>query len=133
MVGKPNSGKSLLFNQLTGMRQKVANFPSVTVELISGTFDEYQLIYFPGTYSLKRLSKDEELAIEKLHEAMHNDDTLLIVCNLDATHLERSLVFGLQVRDLAFEHNKGVIFALNMINEMQRFRHHIDTKKLGHE
>ncbi|MFT6284358.1 MAG: ferrous iron transport protein B [Arenicella sp.] len=37
---------------------------------------------------------------------MHNDDTLLIVCNLDATHLERSLVFGLQVKDLAFEHNK---------------------------
>jgi ferrous iron transport protein B len=51
LVGKPNYGKSLLFNQLTGMRQKVANFPGVTVELKSGKFDEYQLICFPGTYS----------------------------------------------------------------------------------
>lgn len=131
LVGKPNSGKSLLFNQLTGMRQKVANFPGVTVELKSGKFDEYQLVDYPGTYSLKSLSKDEELAIEKLHEAMHNDDTSLIVCNLDATRLERSLVFGLQVRDLAFEHNKGVIFALNMIDEVQRFGHQIDTAKLA--
>lgn len=131
LVGKPNSGKSLLFNQLTGMRQKVANFPGVTVELKSGKFDQHQLIDFPGTYSLKSLSKDEELAIEKLHEAMHDQNTSLVVCNLDATRLERSLVFGLQVRDLALEHNKGVIFALNMIDEVQRFGHNIDTQKLG--
>jgi ferrous iron transport protein B len=97
------------------MRQKVANFLGVTVELKSGKFDEYQLVDFSGTYSLKRLSRDEGLAIEKLQEAMHSDDTSLIVCNLDATRLERSLVFGLQVRDLAFVHNKGVIFALNMM------------------
>ena len=51
LVGKPNSGKSLLFNQMTGMRQKVANFPGVTVELKSGKFDQYQLVDFPGTYS----------------------------------------------------------------------------------
>lgn len=131
LVGKPNSGKSLLFNQLTGLRQKVANFPGVTVELKSGKFDNYQLIDFPGTYSLKSLSRDEELAIEKLHEAMHSEDTSLIVCNLDATRLERSLVFGLQVRDLALQHNKGIIFALNMIDEVQRFGHQIDTAELA--
>ncbi|WP_340676676.1 ferrous iron transporter B [Paraglaciecola sp.] len=131
LVGKPNSGKSLLFNQLTGMRQKVANFPGVTVELKSGKFDQYQLVDFPGTYSLKSLSRDEELAIEKLHEAMHSDDTALIICNLDATRLESSLVFGLQVRDLAQQHNKGVIFALNMIDEVQRFGHNIDTVELA--
>jgi ferrous iron transport protein B len=131
LVGKPNSGKSLLFNQLTGMRQKVANFPGVTVELKSGKFDDYQLVDFPGTYSLNSLSRDEELAIEKLHEAMRSDDTSLIICNLDATRLERSLVFGLQVRDLAFEHNKGIVFALNMIDEVQRFGHHIDTEQLA--
>lgn len=131
LVGKPNSGKSLLFNQMTGMRQKVANFPGVTVELKSGKFDQYQLVDFPGTYSLKSLSRDEELAIEKLHEAMHSEDTALIVCNLDATRLERSLVFGLQVRDLAQQHDKGVIFALNMIDEVQRFGHNIDTAKLA--
>lgn len=131
LVGKPNSGKSLLFNQLTGMRQKVANFPGVTVELKTGKFSEYQLVDYPGTYSLKSLSKDEELAVEKLHEAMHNPDTSMVVCNLDATRLERSLVFGLQVRDLAFEHNKGVIFALNMIDEVHRFGHQIDIDKLS--
>ncbi|MDP5129551.1 MAG: ferrous iron transporter B [Paraglaciecola sp.] len=133
LVGKPNSGKSLLFNQLTGMRQKVANFPGVTVELKSGKFDQYQLVDFPGTYSLQSLSRDEELAIAKLHEAMHSDDTSLIVCNLDATRLERSLVFGLQVRDLAFQHNKGLIFALNMIDEVSRFGHHIDTEQLAQD
>ncbi|MEP7704634.1 ferrous iron transporter B [Paraglaciecola sp. 25GB23A] len=131
LVGKPNSGKSLLFNQLTGMRQKVANFPGVTVELKSGKFNNYQLIDFPGTYSLNSLSRDEELAIAKLHEAMHSDETALIICNLDATRLERSLVFGLQVRDLALQHKKGVIFALNMIDEVQRFGHHIDTEQLA--
>jgi ferrous iron transport protein B len=131
LVGKPNSGKSLLFNQLTGMRQKVANFPGVTVELKSGKFNNYQLIDFPGTYSLNSLSRDEELAIAKLYEAMHSDETALIICNLDATRLERSLVFGLQVRDLALQHNKGVIFALNMIDEVQRFGHHIDTEQLA--
>ncbi|WP_158967643.1 ferrous iron transporter B [Paraglaciecola sp. L3A3] len=131
LVGKPNSGKSLLFNQLTGMRQKVANFPGVTVELKSAKFDQYQLVDFPGTYSLKSLSRDEELAIQKIHEAMHNEKTSLVVCNLDATRLESSLVFGLQVRDLALEHNKGVIFALNMIDEVQRFGHNIDTEQLS--
>jgi ferrous iron transport protein B len=131
MVGKPNSGKSLLFNQLTGMRQKVANFPGVTVELKSGKFDQNNLIDFPGTYSLKGMSRDEEIAIEKLHEAMHNEETTLVICNLDATRLERSLVFGLQVRDLAFEHNKGLMFALNMIDEVERFSHFIDTDELA--
>ncbi|MFQ3196755.1 MAG: ferrous iron transport protein B [Paraglaciecola sp.] len=133
LVGKPNSGKSLLFNQLTGLRQKVANFPGVTVELKSGTLGEYQLVDFPGTYSLSSLSRDEELAIEKLHEAMHSDDTALIVCNLDATRLERSLVFGLQVRELARIYNKPLIFALNMIDEVQRFSHFINTTALGKE
>ncbi|WP_166425735.1 ferrous iron transporter B [Paraglaciecola sp. 20A4] len=131
LVGKPNSGKSLLFNQLTGMRQKVANFPGVTVELKSGKFGEYRLIDFPGAYSLSTLSRDEEIAVEKIHEAMHDDNTSLIVCNLDATRLERSLVFGLQVRDLAKQHGKALIFALNMIDEVERFSHHVDCEQLG--
>ncbi|WP_158769479.1 ferrous iron transporter B [Paraglaciecola sp. L1A13] len=131
LVGKPNSGKSLLFNQLTGMRQKVANFPGVTVELKSGKFGEYRLVDFPGAYSLSTLSRDEEIAVEKIHEAMHDDNTSLIVCNLDATRLERSLVFGLQVRDLAKQHDKALIFALNMIDEVERFSHHVDCEQLG--
>ena len=133
LVGKPNSGKSLLFNQLTGMRQKVANFPGVTVELKSGQLQDFELIDFPGTYSLNSLSKDEEIAIEKLREALASDSTALVICNLDATRLERSLVFGLQVQALAKQHNKSLIFALNMIDEVRKFGHRIDAEALSVE
>lgn len=70
LVGKPNSGKTLLFNQLTGLKQKVANFPGVTVELKAGRLNEYELVDFPGAYSLNTLSHDEALAVGKLREAM---------------------------------------------------------------
>ena len=133
LVGKPNSGKSLLFNQLTGMRQKVANFPGVTVELKSGQFGNYELVDFPGTYSLNSLSRDEEIAIDKLREALASDSTALVVCNLDATRLESSLVFGLQVQALAAKHNRALVFALNLIDEVRRFGHSIDTGALEEE
>jgi len=133
LVGKPNSGKSLLFNQLTGLKQKVANFPGVTVELKSGKFDEYELIDFPGTYSLKSLSEDESIAIEQLMNAVVDENTALIVCNLDATRMERSLVFALQVQTLAKEHNKTIVFALNMVDELIRFGHVVDTALLSQQ
>lgn len=135
LVGKPNSGKSLLFNQLTGLRQKVANFPGVTVELKSGKFDQYELVDFPGTYSLQSISQDEVIAIEQLKKAVKAPETSLIVCNLDATKLERSLVFALQVQALAKQNNKGCIFALNMMDEVARFGFEYDitglSQKLG--
>lgn len=133
LVGKPNSGKSLLFNQLTGLRQKVANFPGVTVELKSGRFGDFELIDYPGTYSLNSLSRDEEIAVEKLTLAMQSPDTAVVVCALDATRLERSLVFGMQVQALARQHQKTLVFALNMIDEVQRFSHHIDTELLSQQ
>jgi ferrous iron transport protein B len=147
LVGKPNSGKSLLFNQLTGLRQKVANFPGVTVELKSGVFNalahsagqspngtqqpKFELIDYPGTYSLKSWSKDEAIAIERLLAAMSDEKTSVILCNLDATRMERSLVFGLQVQEIAKRHDKTVVFTLNMVDELLRFNHHIDTSKLS--
>jgi ferrous iron transport protein B len=147
LVGKPNSGKSLLFNQLTGLRQKVANFPRVTVELKSGVFNalahsagqspngtqqpKFELIDYPGTYSLKSWSKDEAIAIEQLLAAMSDEKTSVILCNLDATRMERSLVFGLQVQEIAKRHDKTVVFTLNMVDELLRFNHHIDTSKLS--
>lgn len=133
LVGKPNCGKSLLFNQLTGLRQKVANFPGVTVELKTGQFDQFQVVDFPGTYSLHTLSKDEEIAISKLNEAVHDGQTAVVVCVLDATRLERSLVFALQVQLLAKQHNKSVVFVLNMIDEVHRFGLNIDTQRLSQE
>ncbi|MAD52790.1 ferrous iron transporter B [Idiomarina sp. UBA3162] len=133
LVGKPNCGKSLLFNQLTGLRQKVANFPGVTVELKTGQFDQFEVVDFPGTYSLHSLSKDEEIAVEKLNLAVDDDDTRLVVCVLDAARLERSLVFALQVQALARKNNKAVVFVLNMIDEVERYGLNIDIKALQKE
>jgi ferrous iron transport protein B len=135
LVGKPNSGKSLLFNQLTGLKQKVANFPGVTVELKLGKFDNFELVDFPGTYSLSSISNDEKIAIDQLRLAMQDKSTALIVCNLDGTKLERSLVFALQVQQLAKRSDKSVVFVVNMMDELIRFGHSIDmdvlSKQLG--
>jgi ferrous iron transport protein B len=133
LVGKPNSGKSLLFNQLTGLRQKVANFPGVTVELKTGRFDEFELVDFPGTYSMSTLSRDEDIAVEKINQALLDDDTALIICNLDATRLESSLVFGMQMLELAKRYQKKMLFALNMIDEVERFGHQIDVSALAQD
>ncbi|TDF41778.1 ferrous iron transporter B [Alteromonadaceae bacterium M269] len=135
LIGKPNSGKSLLFNQLTGLRQKVANYPGVTVDIKRGKFNEHELIDLPGTYSLHSLSQDEAIAIEHIQNSIADNDTRVVVCVLDATRLERSLVLGLQVQALAKQHNKAVVFALNLIDEVRRFNHQIDLhafeKELG--
>jgi ferrous iron transport protein B len=133
LVGKPNSGKSLLFNQLTGLKQKVANFPGVTVELKSGKFDEFELVDFPGTYSLASISTDESLAIEQLRLAMQDESTALVVCNLDGTKIERSLVFALQVQQLAMASGKSVVFVVNMMDELMRFGHTIDMQVLSEQ
>jgi ferrous iron transport protein B len=133
LVGKPNSGKSLLFNQLTGLRQKVANFPGVTVELKSGKFEQYQLVDFPGAYSMSTLTRDEEIAVEKINQALLDEDTALIICNLDATRLQSSLMFGMQMQALAHRYGKPMVFALNMIDEMTRFGHQIDMDELSRD
>ncbi|MGQ8364520.1 ferrous iron transporter B [Glaciecola sp. 1036] len=131
LVGKPNSGKSLLFNQLTGLRQHVANFPGVTVELKSGTFGDFEVVDFPGTYSLQAMSSDEIIAINQLHKALDHEDTALILCNLDATKLERSLVFALQAQALAKEHGKSVVFTLNIMDQVKRFGYDYDVEALS--
>ncbi len=133
LVGKPNSGKSLLFNQLTGLRQKVANYPGVTVELKSGRFGEFELVDYPGAYSLSSLSHDEDIAVQKLHSALASAETQLVICNLDATRLESSLQFAIQVQSLARAQQKAVVFALNMADQLQRFGHRLDTDGLSRQ
>lgn len=133
LVGKPNSGKSLLFNRLTGLQQKVANFPGVTVEIKRGKWNDLTLVDFPGTYTLNALTKDEDVAITKFEQELSKDDVKAVICVLDATRLEKSLVFGLQVLRLCQEHGKKVLFALNMMDDIENNNLTLDIEGLSKE
>ncbi len=115
LLGNPNAGKSSLFNQLTGMRQKVGNFPGVTVERKSGFIksennQEIELIDLPGTYSLYPTSMDERIAVNALIDISNNDYPDAIIYIIDVTQLERHLLLLTQIMDLGFP----IIVALNM-------------------
>ena len=130
VVGKPNSGKSLLFNRLTGVNQKVANFPGVTVEIKSASFRKHQLIDFPGTYSLDPLTKDEQVAVNEFNESINSKRVKGVLCMLDSTRLERSLVFALQAQKVALEAGVPVAFALNMMDDIERIGESVDVAGL---
>ncbi|MEC9282858.1 MAG: ferrous iron transporter B [Bdellovibrionota bacterium] len=133
IIGKPNSGKSLLFNKITGVFQKVSNFPGVTVEVKKAQCGNRIFADYPGIYSLNPLTKDEEVAVTKFKEAIDDESTKSILCVLDATRLERSLNLGLQIKQYAVQHNKPVIFALNMIDEVQKKKLKLDIDQLKTE
>ena len=133
IIGKPNSGKTLLFNRLTGLRQNVANFPGVTVEVKKGTFQGLEVLDFPGIYSIDPLTLDEEIAVDKFRESLATDKTKLVVCVLDATRIERSLIFGLQAIEEAKKYNKGLILVMNMIDEISEGHTTFDIKGLEKE
>ncbi|RBP48523.1 ferrous iron transporter B [Arenicella xantha] len=130
VVGKPNSGKSLLFNRLTGVNQKVANFPGVTVEIKTASFRKHILIDFPGTYSLDPISKDEQIAVDQFVDYISNKRVKGVLCMLDSTRLERSLVFALQAQKFALEADVPVVFALNMMDEIARVGETVDVENL---
>lgn len=131
MVGKPNCGKSLLFNQLTGLRQKVANYPGITVEVTRGKCDQFELVDLPGAYSLNGLTRDEVIAIKEIKRSLEEDQTALVLLVLDATRLAQSLVMGLQVKALAEQYNKPVMCVVNFIDEVKRVGENIDTQGLS--
>ncbi len=115
LVGNPNSGKSTLFNQLTGLRQKVANFPGVTVEKKSGLFrlpggEEVTLIDLPGAYSLYPSSQDERVVLNVLSNPADENFPDALVYIADLTNLEKHLLLLTQVKDLGFP----CLLALNM-------------------
>lgn len=105
LIGNPNAGKTTLFNCLTGLRQKVGNYPGVTVEkkeghctLPDGT--DALLLDLPGTYSLNARSPDEKVAVDVLlGRADHTPPPELLVCVVDATNLERNLYLVSQIID----------------------------------
>ena len=132
LAGNPNSGKTTLFNRLTGLRHKVGNYPGVTVEWKAGTLMEsggdVEIVDLPGTYSLSPKSEEERIAAEvvaglrKDLPAPHG-----VVCVVDATNLERSLYLVLQILDAGVP----TIVALNMMDEWEKRGGLLDVKLLS--
>lgn len=114
LLGNPNTGKSSVFNMLTGLRQQVGNFPGVTVDKKFGVFnlsnEEHTLIDFPGTYSIYPRSKDERVVYDVLKNDQHPDYPELAIVVADESNLERNLFLFTQVYDLQIH----VILVLNM-------------------
>jgi len=115
LVGNPNSGKSSLFNLLTGLNQKVGNFPGVTVDKRMGTCRIHQNLTatvtdLPGTYSIYPRSADEQVVFEVLDDEKSKDHPDVVVVVVDTTNLERSLLLFTQVKDLGLP----VVLVLNM-------------------
>ena len=135
LVGNPNSGKTSVFNALTGMRQKVGNYPGVTVERKEGRirFDDGQeasILDLPGAYSLSPGSPDEQITIDiLLGTAPHTRPPELIVYVADASHLERNLYLVSQIID----HGLTVIIALNMMDLAAKSGMTIDIKSLSRD
>ena len=121
VVGNPNCGKTTLFNALTGLRQKVANYPGVTVEKKSGQFigqhgERIELLDLPGSYSLGAHAPDERITRDVLLGLRQDTPPPgRILCVVDASHLERSLYFATQVLELGLP----TIIALNMTDVAQ--------------
>jgi ferrous iron transport protein B len=135
LIGPPNSGKSTLFNRLTGLRQKVANYPGVTVEqrmgLMSGVGrDDLTLIDLPGIYSLTPYSEDARVAVDVLRGRMPGTpkpDAVILV--LDSLHLTRQLMLAAPV----LAQGLPTLVLLNMSDLMESRGGRIDTLKLARE
>ena len=135
LVGNPNAGKSALFNALTGARQKIANYPGVTVERKAGRLvlpsgEPVELTDLPGSYSLNPTSPDEEVTrnvIVGLFPGEAAPEVLVVV--LDASNLEQHLVFALEVLELG----KPTVVALNMTDLAERDGLILDAAALASE
>jgi len=131
LVGNPNSGKTSLFNRLTGLHQKVGNFPGITVEKKSGQFSlgecKVSIVDFPGTYSLQPRSMDEEVAVSAIVDSENPNHPELVLIVVDASHLKTSLYLALQVLE------KGIpaILVLNMADQLSRLTSLLDLSILS--
>ncbi len=132
LVGNPNTGKSTLFNVLSGMNQRTGNYPGVTVEKKVGRYQcekrQFQVIDLPGTYSLGPKSPDETIALRVLLGRQKDvAEPDVIVCVADANNLERNLFLVSQVTDLG----ASVILALNMVDIATRNGIQVDAELLS--
>ena len=132
LAGNPNAGKTTLFNALTGLKQKVANYPGVTVERKEGIWklgeDAARLIDLPGLYSLDVTSIDEQIAHDVLTGKIGNlPKPDVVIAVVDATNLERNLYLVTQL----LEYNIPVVIALTMVDLAEKQSLEIDTDKLS--
>jgi len=133
LVGNPNAGKTSLFNSLTGSRQKVGNWPGVTVERKSGLFTlnntDIEVIDIPGTYSLISHCDEDSLDVCIACDHILSGDAQLIVNVIDASNLERNLYLTTQLLDMGVP----IVIALNMTDIAKRQRLQIDIDRLSQE
>ena len=127
VAGQPNSGKSTIFNMLTGARQHVANYPGVTIEKRSGKYsykgDTVILVDLPGTYSLTSYSQEERIATDFLLY----EKPAVVLDIIDASNLERNLYLTFQLQEMGMP----LIIALNMLDVAEARGLRIDMQKLS--
>ena len=130
LIGNPNVGKSTLFNLLTGLRQKIGNYPGMTVEKKTGSFShegkKYDLVDLPGTYGLYANSLDEQVVTDVLNNPNHPQHPDLAIVVAEPSNLKRALLLQQQVRDLGIP----TLFVLNMMDEAEKQGIKIHLEKL---
>lgn len=129
LAGNPNTGKSSVFNALTGLKQHVGNWPGKTVTRAEGGFrfngQRYKLVDLPGTYSLLSASKDEEISRDFI--LFGKPDCIVVVA--DATALERNLNLALQVMEITHR----VVLCVNLLDEAKRKGIAVDLRSLARD
>lgn len=131
LIGNPNCGKSTLFNQLTGLKQRTSNLPGTTVEIFSGQWKtagrQYKLFDFPGSYSLCSKNNEEARVVKVLMGESNKPRPDAVIYVLSAQSLRRGLLLFQQVADIDFP----MVVALTMSDTAQRKNLFIDTQKLS--
>ncbi len=134
LVGNPNSGKSTLFNQLTGLRQKTGNYPGITVDKKTGIIKvqdgrKIRVLDLPGTYSVYPRSKDEKIVLDILSNDTNAFYPDLVIVTVDASNLKRNLLLLTQIKDMGLH----AICALNMVDIADKKGIRIDVNALQKE
>jgi ferrous iron transport protein B len=131
LVGLPNSGKSSLFNSITKNRQRVANFPGITVEkrIGNGEFNnkQFQIVDLPGVYTLDASSLDEKVTRDYIFDKIKEEKANVFVLVIDATNLKKSLYLALQLKEIG----QKFVIALNMFDIAKTRGQELDIEKMS--